>query len=134
MKLTLFFVLFGAATICAVAQPVGDAGLAKTADGMSGVPPAHDRARTTPVEKVIQLLEKFSAQIQEEGKAEAAAYDKFACFCKEQADEKLYSITKAREKISMLTAHIESLEAEIAELDAETGKTQKAKSALEEDA
>merc|ERR550514_1366016 len=45
----------------------------------------------------------------EEGKAEAAGYDKFACFCKEQADEKLYSITKANEKISLLTAEIKTL-------------------------
>merc|ERR1719231_127016 len=94
---------------------------------------AHDRARTTPVESVINLLEKLEKQTMEEGKAEAAGYDKFACFCKEQADEKLYSITKAKEKISMLTAHIENLEAEIAELDAETADTKKEKTALEDE-
>merc|ERR1719473_2132660 len=53
----------------------------------------------------------------EEGKAEAAAYDKFACFCKEQADEKLYSITKKGEKIALLTAEIKALQGDITKLD-----------------
>jgi hypothetical protein len=62
----------------------------------------------TPVQSVINLLEKLEKQTMEEGKAEAAGYDKFACFCKEQADEKLYAITKANEKISLLTAQIKT--------------------------
>jgi len=67
------------------------------------------QVKITPVQSVINLLEKLEKQTMEEGKAEAAGYDKFACFCKEQADEKLYSITKANEKISMLTALIKTL-------------------------
>merc|ERR1719456_1047811 len=70
--------------------------------------------------KVIGLLERMQSQIEEEGKAEAAAYDKFACFCKDQADEKLYNIRKGNEKIAELTAAIENLEAEISQLDTET--------------
>merc|ERR1719487_2656925 len=73
----------------------------------------------TPVQSVINLLEKLEKQTMEEGKAEADAYDKFACFCKEQADEKLYSITKADEKISLLTALIKSLTGEITGLNKE---------------
>merc|ERR1719230_1000151 len=84
---------------------------------------AHAAARSdqkiTPVESVINLLEKLEKQTMEEGKSEAAAYDKFACFCKEQADEKLYSITKANEKISMLTALIKSLTGDITMLSKE---------------
>merc|ERR1719456_696901 len=53
----------------------------------------------------------------EEGKAEAAAYDKFACFCKEQADEKLYSITKKGEQIALLDAEIKSLTADVTALN-----------------
>jgi len=77
------------------------------------------QVKITPVQSVINLLEKLEKQTMEEGKAEAAAYDKFACFCKEQADEKLYSITKANEKISMLTALIKSLTADITMLSKE---------------
>jgi hypothetical protein len=73
----------------------------------------------TPVQSVINLLEKLEKQTMEEGKAEAAGYDKFACFCKEQADEKLYSITKANEKISLLTAEIKSLTGDITNLNRE---------------
>lgn len=73
----------------------------------------------TPVEKVTELLTKLAAKIEEEGQAEAVAYDKFACFCKEQADNKLYAITKSDEKIKKLDAKIEALAAEIEVLDKE---------------
>merc|ERR1712107_608703 len=46
----------------------------------------------SPVEKVIDLLKQLQAETEEQGNKEAAQYDKFACFCKEQADEKLYQI------------------------------------------
>merc|ERR1740138_1404810 len=75
--------------------------------------------KVTPVESVINLLERLEKQTMDEGKAEAAGYDKFACFCKEQADEKLYSITKANEKISLLTAQIKSLTGDITNLNKE---------------
>jgi len=84
---------------------------------------AHGATRSqekiTPIQSVINLLEKLEKQTMEEGKAEAAAYDKFACFCKEQADEKLYSITKADEKISLLTAEIKTLTGDITMLGKE---------------
>jgi len=73
----------------------------------------------TPVESVINLLEKLEKQTMEEGKAEAAGYDKFACFCKEQADEKLYSITKADQKIELLTAEVKALQGDITGLNKE---------------
>jgi len=63
-------------------------------------------ARDNPVEGVTKLLERLNAKISEEAKTEAAAYDKFACFCKDQADEKLYAITKKTERINELTATI----------------------------
>jgi len=76
-------------------------------------------AKITPVESVINLLEKLEKQTMEEGKAEAAGYDKFACFCKEQADEKLYSITKADQKIELLTAEVKALQGDITGLNKE---------------
>jgi len=76
-------------------------------------------AGKTPVQQVIKLLGDLSAQIQKEGKKEAAEYDKFACFCKEQADNKQYAIEKSDAKIKELTATIEKLDAEINELNGE---------------
>jgi len=66
------------------------------------------RSEVSPVASVIKLLERLEKQTMEEGKAEAAAYDKFACFCKEQSDEKLYSITKKGQKIELLTSEIKA--------------------------
>lgn len=80
------------------------------------VPGQADNDKINPVESVVKLLEKLQKQTQEEGKQEAKAYDKFACFCKEQADEKLYSITKKTEKIALLTAEIKLLTADITKL------------------
>jgi len=70
------------------------------------------------VEKVIDLLTELQKSTEEQGKVEAAAYDKYACFCKEQADEKLYMIEKSEKKIAKLDAKIEELEADITELSA----------------
>jgi len=80
---------------------------------------AANAEKITPVESVINLLEKLEKQTMEEGKAEAAGYDKFACFCKEQADEKLYSITKANQKIELLTAQVKALTGDITNLNQE---------------
>merc|ERR1719443_1398856 len=82
-------------------------------------------AAKNPVEGVVSLLERLNAKSAEEGKTEAAAYDKFACFCKDQADEKLYSITKKDEKINLLTAEIEQLTADVTNLDKDVGKMNK---------
>jgi len=88
------------------------------------------KASITPVESVVKLLEKLQKQTQEEGKTEAAAYDKFACFCKEQADEKLYSITRANKKIALLTAEIKELTAAITQLNQDISRTTKEIEAL----
>lgn len=73
----------------------------------------------TPVAKVTQLLEELASKVEQEGKDEATAYDKFACFCKEQADNKLYAIEKSTKKINHLSSKIEKLDTEITELDGE---------------
>jgi len=74
-------------------------------------------ASVTPVEKVTELLVKLQAKTEAEGQAEAVAYDKFACFCKEQASNKLYAIEQEDKAISKLEAKIEQLTTEIEKLD-----------------
>jgi len=78
-----------------------------------------DGHKATPIEKVTELLKGLQAKVTEEGKKEAAAYDKYACFCKEQADEKLYAIEKSTAKIDDLSEQIKDLNTEIASLDAD---------------
>lgn len=76
-----------------------------------------DAASVTPVEKVIGLLKQLQGQVEEQGKVEAKQYDEFACFCKEQADEKLYAIETSKKKIEALNAQIDALEADITGLN-----------------
>jgi len=88
-------------------------------------------AQVTPMEKVVTLLKDLSAKVTAEGAKEAAQYDKFACFCKEQADEKLYSIEKSDAKIADLKAEIKMLNAAIAKLNGEISDLSKQISKLE---
>merc|ERR1719253_174602 len=75
--------------------------------------------KVNPVEQVTALLEKLQAEVEEEGKSEAAAYDKFACFCKEQADNKQYAIEKFQEQENVLSGKIQAKEATKNQLDTE---------------
>merc|ERR1719491_336737 len=90
-----------------------------------------ESAKVTPMEKVIGLLQDLSAKVTAEGKKEAAQYDKYACFCKEQADEKLYSIEKSDAKIADLKAQIKELDTAIAELNSDISDLSKKISKLE---
>merc|ERR1719298_249275 len=81
-------------------------------------------AKVTPMEKVIGLLKDLSAKVTAEGAKEAAQYDKFACFCKEQADEKQYSIEKSQALEDRLGARIEEAVAEKDQLDQNVAKLQ----------
>jgi chromosome segregation ATPase len=75
--------------------------------------------QVTPIEKVIVLLKDLAEKVATDGKREAAEYDKFACFCKEQADEKQYAMERSDAKIKDLSAEIEVLTSEITKLDQE---------------
>eukprot|EP00747_Dinoflagellata_sp_TGD_P143551 gnl/TRDRNA2_/TRDRNA2_176407_c1_seq10.p1 gnl/TRDRNA2_/TRDRNA2_176407_c1~~gnl/TRDRNA2_/TRDRNA2_176407_c1_seq10.p1 ORF type:complete len:693 (+),score=276.48 gnl/TRDRNA2_/TRDRNA2_176407_c1_seq10:88-2166(+) len=89
--------------------------------------------KVTPVEKVIELLKKLSAQTAEEGKTEAKQYDDFSCFCKEQADEKLYNIEKGTAKLEKLAAKIAETESLIATLNGDISDLSKQMTSLDED-
>jgi len=83
------------------------------------------------MEKVITLLKDLSTKVAAEGKKEAAQYDKFACFCKDQADEKLYNIEKSDAKIADVKAEIKELDTAIATLNGEISDLSKEISSLE---
>jgi len=70
----------------------------------------------TPVQRVVNLLEKLLQETQEEGIAEAAGYDQFACFCKAQADEKTVGIRQAEWDLQRLDGEIKKLTGEITDL------------------
>jgi len=75
--------------------------------------------KATPHGKVVELLKDLIKKVEEEGKRDAAAYDKYACFCKEQADQKLYQNDTSTKKVEGLSAEIGELDADIAALAGE---------------
>lgn len=79
----------------------------------------------TPVQKVITLLDKLLEETKEEGKGEAAAYDNFACFCKEQADQKTVGIRTAERDIERFDAEIKKLIGQITDLSLDLGDNNK---------
>jgi len=78
----------------------------------------------TPVQKVIQLLENFQNQVKDLGTAEAAAYETFSCFCKNETSitdgwvgTGKESISSLETKLASQTAQAEKLGLEIADLN-----------------
>lgn len=72
--------------------------------------------------KVITFLESMSAKLEKEGEEQAVAYDKYACWSKNQADDKVYTIEKLKEKEAKLSALIDKLTSEIADHDAKVAQ------------
>merc|ERR1719269_276948 len=76
-------------------------------------------AEGSPTERVIKLIEDLLNQVQEEGKAEADTYDKFACFCKDKDGAKVESIATREADVETLTADPAQLAAEATQLKAD---------------
>merc|ERR1719203_212691 len=57
------------------------------------------------VNKAVNLLENLRTQVMAEGEAEAATYNKFACFCQDTTSEKLQTILKSEdEKVDLVSS------------------------------
>jgi hypothetical protein len=67
---------------------------------------AANSLEVTPIEKVITLIEGIRKEAVEEGKTEAKAYAKFACFCKKNTEKESKEIVKGNDKIGVLRADI----------------------------
>jgi len=91
------------------------------------------KSKVTPVEKVIELLGDLRTKVEKEGKAEAAAYDKYACFCKEQADKKLHATEESAKMIKYLSLRIDDINAQTPEYTAEVAQLSKNASEYETD-
>merc|ERR1719223_1652056 len=85
------------------------------------------------VDKVVSMLEDLQAQVLAEGEAEAATYNKFACFCKTTQNEKSDAIKTGKDDKTSLSADIEkyskqrdALDKKIAQLEDDIEKAEKA--------
>jgi len=63
-------------------------------------------SEVTPIDKVISLIEGMKSEVEADGKSEAKAYDKFACFSKSTTAKKSKSIQRGTERIGLLSADI----------------------------
>jgi len=75
-------------------------------------------AKMAAVNKVTTMLEDLKSQVLDEGEAEAATYNKFACFCKDTTKEKTEAIKEGEDEKNDLTATIKDLMGTRMKLDA----------------
>jgi len=80
--------------LCAVVSVAGD---------------AMDSGKTSPINKVLTMLTELQHHAVFEGRAEAKAYDKFACFCKSVTDEKMDAINDGQTEVDSLIGEINAL-------------------------
>merc|ERR1719498_1743086 len=90
------------------------------------------QAKMAAVDKVISMMEDLQLQVLAEGEAEAATYNKFACFCKTTQKDKSEAIKEGQTnkeelegQIKKLQARRKELDKEIADLAADIKKTEK---------
>ena len=76
--------------------------------------------------QIARLITELEAKVQEDGKAEGASYDKYACWCESTLARKAQDISESKTTIEDATALIEKLKAEIATHGAEVVNLNKA--------
>jgi len=70
-----------------------------------------------PVSKIVKLLQGLSDKVEKEGETEEDLFNKYSCWAQDSVDEKREAIAKASEEITALNARI-------AEIESEAGKSQ----------
>jgi len=74
-------------------------------------------AKMAAVNKVVSMLEDLQLQVLGEGEAEAATYNKFACWCKTTQSDKTDAIREGKSSKSSLSSSIEKLASKRDNLD-----------------
>jgi len=81
---------------------------------------------TSPVEKVVKILQNMQTQLQSEQKEDSAASEKMSCWCETNEKEKTAAVDLATKTIADLTAAIEMGAAKSSELETTLAKIAKA--------
>jgi len=84
-------------------------------------PAAATRARVSPVQKVIQLIDDMHAKVTKEAAEESKVFEEYAKFCDDEATAKEYAIKDSKEAIEELTATITDSKAIIESEDSKVG-------------
>merc|ERR1719183_1619662 len=85
-----------------------------------------DQAKMAAVDKVVSMLEDLQLQVLAEGEAEAATYNKFACFCKTTQKDKSEAIKTGKSEKASLSADIKKFTEQRNDLDKKIAQLQKA--------
>jgi len=93
---------------------------------------AAKQSKMAAVDKVVSMLEDLQLQVLAEGEAEAATYNKFACFCKTTQKEKSEAIKTGKSEKESLSADIKKFSKQRDDLDTKIGKLQAAIKKAEE--
>merc|ERR1719267_400755 len=80
------------------------------------------QAKMAAVDKVVSMMEDLQLQVLAEGEAEAATYNKFACFCKTTQKDKSEAIKTGKDDKASLSADIKKLSKERDDLDVKISK------------
>merc|ERR1719453_67230 len=72
-----------------------------------------------PIRKVVTLLQDMQKEIEAEGEKEAAAFDKFMCYCDGSTGDMSTGAQDAAQKIEELQSKLEALKAEKTQLEQE---------------
>jgi len=93
------------------------------------------QSKMAAVDKVVSMLEDLQLQVLAEGEAEAATYNKFACFCKTTQKDKSSAIKSGKSEKTSLEEDIKKFSKQRDNLDTKIGKLQdeiaKAEKAME---
>ena len=80
---------------------------------------------TSPVEKVVKVLEAMSTQLKAEQKEDATVQEKMSCWCETNEKEKTAAVAHAEKMLAELTASIETGTSKSSELKATLEKLAK---------
>merc|ERR1719297_15582 len=73
-------------------------------------------ARANPIRKVVNMLQKMQAKVQEEGEKEKALFEKYMCYCKQAGGDLAKGIEKAGSSISEFGTKIKAAEDQMTQL------------------
>jgi len=76
-------------------------------------------ASTSPVEKIVTLLNEMQSKVEADGAKEEQMYNKFACWCENSAKRKAAAIESAQSEMRKLGQEILSLKGKVAVLTSE---------------
>jgi len=76
----------------------------------------HVRNAVNPIRRVVNLLQDMAKKVAEEGAAEKALYERFACYCKTSGGDLKQNIEEGGTSITETAANIEAAQGSIAQL------------------